>query len=247
MIAIDGQTLTPMAVAEVAEGRSDVELEAKARTRLEATAQDFAERGQVDVLRSKWKWLVGGEVPTTPDLAVRAFVESHCAGVGEPLSALEVWAMLVTRANALACGVSGVRAQVVERLLDVVSRRWVPHVPSQGAVGAAGSIALAHAARVVLGLGGTLAHGPDAPFAPLPDDWPVLEATEKEALSLINGSSLTTGLAALAVVDADRVLAAAEAACALSMEAVRADRNLVDAAAAARRGHDGIAQVTERL
>ncbi len=245
MIAVDGRTLTPTAVARVAEGRASAELTVEARARLDETSASFAASGHVDVLSSKWKWLVGGEVPTTPDQAVRAFIESHCAGVGEPLSRCEVRAMLVARANALAGGASGVRAALVDRLLDVIARGWVPRIPSQGTVGAAGSIALAHAARVVLGLGGTI--DVDGSTRPLPDDWALFDATEKEALSLINGSSLTIGVAALAVVDAERVLAAAEAACALSMEAVRADRNSVDPAAAARRRHEGIEGVTARL
>ncbi|MEN0063775.1 MAG: aromatic amino acid lyase [Myxococcota bacterium] len=245
---LDGRSLTPEQLMAVAAGTMSLKLGARTRDQLNETAATFAELGRVDILRSKWQWLVGGDVPTEPDQAVRAFIESHCAGVGEPLPAIVVRAMLVARANALAVGASGVRAALVERILSMLERGWVPKVPARGAVGAAGSIALAHVARVVLGIGGDVAVAGDPSFAPFDDaDWPVFAATEKEALSLINGSSLTTGVAALASVEASRVLAAAEAACALTMEAVLADRDSVNAQAAARRNHDGIREVTERL
>jgi len=76
---------------------------------------------------------------------------------------------------------------------------------------------------------------------------PPLEVNENEALSLINGSSLTTALAALAVERSEQLLTTAEAACALSMEVVRADRRCLDARAAAARGHPGIVEVAARL
>jgi len=243
-IALDGQDLLPEHLAAIAEGHAAVTLADEARVRLDETAASFAEGGSADVLRSKWKWLVGGEVPTTPETAVRSFIESHCAGVGEPLSDKEVRAMLLARANALAHGASGVRAALVDRILAVIEGGAVPYVPAQGAVGAAGSIALAHAARVVLGLGGAVSVD-GGPFRAISGEG--FDATEKEALSLINGSSLTTGCAALAVAEAERVLASAEAACALTMEAVRAHRDSIDLAAALRRGHDGIEAVTTRL
>lgn len=248
-LALDGRSLTPRDLAQVAQRDALAELDPACRDRLDASAASFAAHGPVDALRSKWQWLVGGEVPTTPDLAVRSFIESHCAGVGEPLARDEVRAMLLARANALSCGASGVRAALVDRVLAVLDRDWTPFVPGRGSVGAAGSIALAHAARVVLGLGGTIAEGPDQPFRALTDrdDWPLFDATEKEALALINGSSLATARGALAVDEASRVLDAAEAACALTMEAVCADRDLVDAEAAQRRGLTQIAAVSGRL
>ena len=48
--------------------------------------------------------------------------------------------MLVARANALAHGASGVRASLVDRLLDVLAQGFVPHVPAKGSVGAAGAL-----------------------------------------------------------------------------------------------------------
>ncbi|MCL5967086.1 MAG: aromatic amino acid lyase, partial [Firmicutes bacterium] len=53
-------------------------------------------------------------------------LRSHAAGVGPLLPAEVVRAMLLLRANALAKGYSGVRAIVVERLLDFLRHDLLP-------------------------------------------------------------------------------------------------------------------------
>ena len=84
----------------------------------------------------------------------RNLVRSHAAGVGEPLPAEVVRAMLLLRANALAVGLSGVRPEVVELLIGMLNHQVHPVVPSRGSVGASGDLApLAHLALVVIGEG----------------------------------------------------------------------------------------------
>ena len=247
-LLLDGRSLTPQQVEAVAEHPVNVALSEGARARMVETEVWYREHASEDVIRSKWSWLVGGPAPTTAEDAVRAFVEGHCAGVGTPLAPSYVRALLLVRANALAAGWSGVRPALVERLLAFLERGWTPVVPSQGSVGAAGCIALAHMARVVLGLGGEVQTGDGVrPVEGLGEALGPFRASEKEALSLINGSSFTTALGALAVVRARRVLEAAESACALSMEAIRADIEALDPRAAEARGHPGIVTATSRL
>ena len=94
-------------------------------------------------------------------------------------------------------------------------------VPLEGSVGASGDLApLAHLALVLIGEGEALLAGQRMPAAlalrgaglqPL-----TLEA--KEGLALINGTQLSTALAALALVDARHVWEAAVATAALSIE-----------------------------
>ncbi|MEQ1566395.1 MAG: aromatic amino acid lyase [Myxococcota bacterium] len=234
-----GDSLGIEVVEQIALGRAAAVLSPAARARMEASATAFAASGSVDVLRDKWEWLVGGEAPTASGEAARLFVLGHCAGVGPPLPAEEVRALIVTRAHALARGWSGVRPALVGRLLELLRDDVVPVVPSIGDVGTAGSIQLAHVARVALGYGGPVLDGTSA--------LPPFEPTEKEALSLLNGSSYTTALAALAVARAERVLRAAEVAAALSFEVVRADKRCLSPGAAAARGHRGIEEATARL
>src|SRR5689334_25251330 len=81
-------------------------------------------------------------------------VRSHAVGVGEPLSIAETRAMIVLRANSLSKGYSGVRAIVIDTLCELLNRKVIPCVPSQGSVGASGDLApLAHLALVLIGEG----------------------------------------------------------------------------------------------
>ena len=132
-------------------------------------------------------------------------VRSHAVGVGEPLTAAEVRAMMLLRANSLSKGFSGVRAAVVDALCEMLNRGVTPFVPSQGSVGASGDLApLAHLALALIGEGeclddqGVRISGADAlrraQIKPL-----VLEA--KEAVSLING---TQGMLAVGILSSAR-------------------------------------------
>jgi histidine ammonia-lyase len=60
----------------------------------------------------------------------RNIVMSHCAGVGPPLEAPAVRAIIAAAANNFAHGYSGVRVQVVERLAEFLSADLIPEVPA---------------------------------------------------------------------------------------------------------------------
>ena len=81
-------------------------------------------------------------------------VRSHAGGVGEPLAEAEARAMLLLRANVLAKGFSGVRAELLELLVGLLNAGVHPVIPEKGSVGASGDLApLAHLALVVVGEG----------------------------------------------------------------------------------------------
>ena len=62
--------------------------------------------------------------------------------------------MLALRAHVLALGYSGVRVEVVERMVEMLNRDLIPAVPEQGSLGASGDLApLACLALPLLGLG----------------------------------------------------------------------------------------------
>ena len=189
------------------------------------------------VLERKRAWLVGEHARDmgTEDL-VRAFILGHCAGVGPLLPVEAVRATMAARANVLAGARSGCRPEAAEVLIAMLREGVHPDVPSQGSVGAAGDLApLAYIARTACGLAGEV------------PGLPVFVPTPKEALALINGATMTVALAAIAVVRARRVLDAAIAATALTMEVVRADAGCIDDRPLAARGHPGAVAVAARL
>ena len=142
-------------------------------------------------------------------------IRSHASGVGEPLSAEAVRAMMLLRANVLLRGTSGVRAALPELIVEMLNRRVHPRVPSQGSVGASGDLApLAHLALAMVGEGEDGRGLGAAGLRPI-----VLEP--KEGLAFVNGTQAQTGLAALLVHDAWVLWRTAHAAAAMSLEAVR--------------------------
>jgi histidine ammonia-lyase len=152
-------------------------------------------------------------------------VRSHAVGVGDPLSAAEVRAMILLRANSLAKGHSGIRAVVIDTLCELLNRKVTPFVPSQGSVGASGDLApLAHLALVLIGEGECLdekgARVPGAEVLRQAGVKPlVLEA--KEAVSLINGTQAMLAVGTLALLAAETLVDSADVIGSLTLDALR--------------------------
>ena len=169
-------------------------------------------------------------------------VRSHAAGAGPELEPAAVRLMLALRAHSLALGASGVRVELVEHLLAMLERDLLPIVPSQGSLGASGDlIPLAHLALGIIGEGEVRRGGRvepaasafrEAGLAPI-----ALQATE--GLALINGTQAATALGALALLESGRVVRAAHAACALSIEAICGSARPFDPRVHALRPHRG--------
>jgi histidine ammonia-lyase len=209
-----------------------------------ASADWLAAGPHADVLLRKWAWLSGRDAPEDRTRAVRIFIEDHCAAVGEILAPELVRALMVARANVLATGATGARPAVVDTLLAMLAADVVPVVPSIGPVGAAGSAVLAHVAQVACGYGGEAwRDGRCQPAAEAMAGLPVLVPTEKDALSLINGSTYAVVLAAFAVERSLTLLHTFDEAAALSCEVVRADLGAFSERVQEARHHPGGLQV----
>ncbi len=234
-----------------------------ARARLTDAAREAIERGREVVVRAleEGRPVYGvttgfGALSDVPipaedrERLQRNLLRSHASGTGAPLPDDVVRAALLLRARALAQGYSGVRPIVVERLLDLLNAGIHPVVPAQGSVGASGDLApLAHLSLPLIGEGqvrvdGRVQDGREALRAagiePL-----VLEA--KEALALINGTQIMASLAALAVADSQRLIAAAEIAVALSFEALEGHPEAYAPELQGLRPHPGQIAVADRL
>jgi histidine ammonia-lyase len=139
-------------------------------------------------------------------------LRSHAVGVGPLLSEWEVRVMLLLRAHCLALGRSGVRPEVVERLVEFLNRDVLPLVPEQGSLGASGDLSpLAHLALPLIGEGDVACEGERMPAADAlaKVGLPPLQLEPKEGLSLING---TQGMLAVGLLAAHRARALAKVA-----------------------------------
>ncbi|MFJ6505908.1 aromatic amino acid ammonia-lyase [Streptomyces sp. NPDC091879] len=143
---------------------------------------------------------------------------SHAGGVGEPLPAREVRAMMLVRANQLLAGGSGLRPEIAVAVTAALRARVHPRVPEYGAVGTGDLTALAELGLALFGHGTWIPDRADAGHR-LPASLPVHRG---DALALLSSSALTLGQSALACHDLGVLLSAAHVVAALSLLAVDA-------------------------
>lgn len=223
-LVIDGGPLTPGQVVEVAHRRARAvpgpgiaERMEPARAVVDATV---ASGEVVYGITTGFGALASTRIP--PDEAETLqynLIRSHASGVGPPLPDSTVRAILLLRARTLAQGHSGVRSVVVERLLDLLDRDILPVIPSQGSVGASGDLApFAHMALPLIGEGMVKVDGEIVPSSE--SGLQPLHLQAKEGLSLLNGTEGMTAMGVLALHEARLLLIAADAACAMTIEAM---------------------------
>jgi histidine ammonia-lyase len=180
----------------------------------------------------------------------RNLILSHSVGTGEPLPEEVVRAAILIRANTLSKGFSGTRVLLVQKLLDLLNQRVLPVIPEKGSMGSSGDLApLCHLGMILTrdeedidALSGEVIYqgkrmsGKKGMQAAGIERF-ILEP--KEGLALSNGASFSTALAALCVVDLSYYLQLADAAAALSLEAVLGCSAAMDERLHAARGHAG--------
>ncbi len=124
------------------------------------------------------------------------------AGQGELLAPRVVRAMLLARLWTLAKGHSGISPEVLDLLAASLGTSFAPAVPEWGSVGASGDLApLAHAIGALCGEGEAFCDGErlPAPTALHRAGLRPLRLRGRDALALVNGTSLSAAAAGLAV------------------------------------------------
>ncbi len=180
----------------------------------------------------------------------RNLVRSHSVGVGEPLEASAVRAMMLLRAAVLCRGHSGARPIVAESLVAMLNAHAHPRVPARGSVGASGDLApLAHLALGLIGEGEIEYEGQfiEAQVALKKAGIVPLELEAKEGLTLLNGTQHMTGIGALALFDANAAADVADIAGAMSLDALKGTARAFDERVIAVRAHPGQVDVGQRL
>ena len=227
-VTLDGRGLTLEQVEAVARKDARVSLAPAARGRMAITREKIEARvaaGEVIYgVNTGFGRLADVHIPAEQLAQLQKnLLRSHACGVGEPFPEDVVRAMLLLRANVLAGGYAGARPLVAERLIDLLNARVHPVVPCQGSVGASGDLApLAHLALVLIGEGEAFFDGMriSGAQALARAGVPALELGSKEGLALINGTQVMAAVAALALVDAERLAAAADVVAAMSVDAM---------------------------
>lgn len=188
----------------------------------------------------------------------RNLILSHAVGTGDPLPTEVVRAAILIRANTLSKGVSGVRSDLVETLLDMLNKKVHPLIPSQGSLGSSGDLAplshlcltltkddqdLEEQSGTVVYEGEVLSGKKAMDLAGIPRL--VLEA--KEGIALNNGATFSAALGALSCYQAKHLLEIADLALAMSLEALLGVKAAFDPRIHHSRQHPGQIATAERV
>ena len=234
-VLLDGETLTPDAVALIARHGARARLADAARTRNDEAREAIAaliERGDelygvttgVGALRS---YRVSAE--ERGGYAIR-LLRSHACAAGPVVPAELVRAAMVARANQIGAGGAGVAAELLDALVASLNAGLSPFTRELGSLGTGDLTSLADIALALLGEGqvwrgdelvdasDALARAQIAPGRLGPRD----------GLAFMSSNAVTIGRAALLVVDVRQLLDAWLSVAALSFEAAAADPVVLD-------------------
>ncbi|MBI4735320.1 MAG: histidine ammonia-lyase [candidate division NC10 bacterium] len=254
-VLLDGERLTLADVERVARQGEAVALDPAARPKVEAA------RRVIEAALAAERPIYGVSTGFGPlsDVFVgaadrealqRNLLRSHAIGIGDPIGEAETRATILLRANVLAKGYSGVRPEIIDLLCELLNRRVHPIIPERGSVGASGDLApLAHLALVLIGEGEARYRGERLPGAEALRRAGLAPITlkAKEGLALINGTCGMTGMGALAVNRAERLVRLADVAGAMTLEALRGSQVPFDERLQAVRPHPGQATSARNL
>jgi histidine ammonia-lyase len=172
---------------------------------------------------------------------------SHACGVGQPLSVTATRAIMASSFNDLCHGQSGVSPAVPAQLAALLNADITPVVPSQGSVGY-----IVHGAHIGLGLigiGDVVVAGQRQPAAVALANagLPSIDLGAKDGLSLVNGTRCLSGLACLALAEAEQLADWADVTGALSFEALKGQIVAFDTELLALKPHPGLLHVGARM
>ena len=149
-------------------------------------------------------------------------VKSHACGTGPEVPKEIVLLMLFLKAQSLSYGYSGVQAETVERLIDMLDNRVLPRVFEMGSLGASGDLApLAHLTLPLIGEGEV--HYLNKVYSGkeiLKElNWQSIHLKAKEGLALLNGTQFMSAYGVFGILHAQRLLSLANIIGAISLDA----------------------------
>ncbi len=146
---------------------------------------------------------------------------THAVGVGNPIDKELSKIMMICKVHALCQGFSGVRMEVIERILFFINNDILPVVPEQGSVGASGDLApLSHLFLPLLGEGELWVGDEivDTKEFYIERNIEPLKLAAKEGLGLINGTQFILAHTIMGLYRMEYLLDLADVAGAMSLE-----------------------------
>ncbi len=174
----------------------------------------------------------------------------HGCGLGRVLTPQETRAVMVVRLAALLRGWSGVSVDLVTLLTEMVRHDILPLIPAEGSVGASGDLTpLSYIAGAMVGERDVLYRGRKLPAVSAFAEAGLKPITlrPKEALAVMNGTAVMTGLAALAYVRAEGLARLSSRLTAMASMALLGNPNHFDPRLSQAKPHPGQGRVAARV
>ncbi|MFW5793108.1 MAG: HAL/PAL/TAL family ammonia-lyase [Bacteroidota bacterium] len=136
-------------------------------------------------------------------------IRSHAAGVGEKIPDMYVKAAMFVRMLSIIQGYSGIHPSCVTLLKDMINNNVYPYIPEHGGVGASGDLVqLSHLSLNMIGEGQVTYKGQLKPTSEVFKELGLqpIKVVLREGLSLINGTSVMTGIGLINVLKAKHLL-----------------------------------------
>lgn len=205
-ILLGTHPLTLRNIVELARGQRMPVLASEAKARMQASyelTRERLDRGEkIYGVTTGYGESVRTAVPPTASAELSLnLLRFHGCGTGRLLTEEESAAVVAVRLCSLVVGKSGVRPIVAERLCELLTKRLLPAIPAEGSVGASGDLTpLSYVAAVLVGEREILTPSGPRPARVVFAEHGIvpLELGPKEALALMNGTSVATALAILA-------------------------------------------------
>ena len=174
----------------------------------------------------------------------------------------EPWvrASLLVRTNSLASGNSGVRPELTNSLIKLLQNNITPVIPLRGSISASGDlIPLSYIAAAIQGsptvnvwVSGNASNSScriqmSAEAALTTSSLAPIRLGPKEGLAIVNGTSVSTGVAALALHDANCLAVLSQVLTAMTVEALRGSIENFDSFLAEIRPHIGQVDVSNNI
>jgi len=248
-------TLTVDKVIEIANGNLQAIINSKAQQKVNNC------RKKVETIASSGKAVYGintgfgplCDVQITPEETSRLQVNlliTHAVGVGNPISKELSKIMMICKVHALCQGFSGIRLEVIERIIYFVENDLLPVVPEQGSVGASGDLApLAHLFLPLFGEGEFWEDNQIIPAKEVLEnhDLKPIELQAKEGLALINGTQFILAHTIVGLNKMEYLLDLADVAGAMSIEGYQGSESPFKEALHTIRPFKGNLKVAERM
>jgi histidine ammonia-lyase len=226
-VILDGQSLTPQSVEKIAFGE---------KVSIDAVTRPLLEKGRRIVERHLEEGIPlyglntglgarAGEMLPPEALAEFSLrmVRGRAQGLGEPLTASQVRAVIATRLNTLLSGAAGASPSLADYLVEVLNRNVLPVMRRHASIGAGDLVAMAALPHALIGEGEILVNDERGPAgeALAAAGLKPLTLKPKDGQVLCNSTAFSVGLAALAAARARRAVTSLQIAGALSFVGFR--------------------------